>query len=161
MQGVQARPVAYRFRLEFGPGKGAPTHEVPLAPADFGRAVEATFFDGLRRGLFAAYDPPLDRARLEPCFARPGGGSPRAHGFEVVLPTPDGGEHRRTFDLRFFRGLVRRVGAQLAVSGKLAGDAVLLYHLSAYLDGAEQAAAPGLAIEVESAAPAVPVRPGS
>ena len=55
-------------------------------------------------------------------------GSPYVECFDVAVPLPAGGEQRRRFSTEFFRKLVRRVGAQLAVTGKIAPDAVLISH---------------------------------
>jgi proteasome lid subunit RPN8/RPN11 len=152
--------LTHRFALELLQRDGRRLHEVPLERGDFARAAEATFFDALRRGRFAEYTPPLDQARIEPRLPA-GVGAPAVKGFDVVLPTPDGGEHRRAFGIDFFRTLVRHTGAGLAVAGRAEPDAVLLYRLAAYLDEQAPAAAGGLMIEVESEPAAVPVRPGS
>jgi proteasome lid subunit RPN8/RPN11 len=161
MQAVEGQAGVYRYRLDFRDESGRRVHEVALERADFARAVEAAAFDALRRGLLPAYDPAPARARLEPRFARPGGGSPLAAGFDVVMPTPAGPEYRLGFDTRFFRTLGRRVGARLALAGRVPPETTLLFHLSAYLDRAEGRAAGALNIEVESVAPEIPVRPGS
>jgi proteasome lid subunit RPN8/RPN11 len=160
MQGVRARTGAWRYRLELWLAEGRRVHEVPLAPADFARAVEATFFAGLRRGAFRSYAPPApEQARLAPLFG--GSHTPAlTRGFEVALPSLAGEEVRQAFDLRFFTNKVRHVGARLAVAGRLPGDAVLLYHLVAYAEG-EGAAAPTPAFAVEAVGPDVPIRPGS
>jgi proteasome lid subunit RPN8/RPN11 len=161
MPRVEASPETYCFRLEFLKDRSARVHEVTLAHADFDRAVEATFFDGLRRGAFTDYDPQLDRARIEPSFVRSRDGSPRTHGFTVVLPTPSGGEHRQTFDILFFKGMGRRIAAELAVAGRVPDGSTLHYQLAAYRDEADRPAAGGLAIELEAAAPSIPIAQGS
>jgi proteasome lid subunit RPN8/RPN11 len=160
MPRVKARPGTYRFRLEFLQDRAECVHEMQLERADFARAIEAAFFGALRKGQFTDYDPQLDRARLEPRFLEEDG-SPRTHGFAVVVPTPDGGEHRELFDARFFKGLGRRVGAELAGAGRVPNGTVLHYRLAAYLDDAPMKAAPGWSLEIESAAPAIPIREGS
>src|SRR4051812_23274224 len=102
MPRTEARPAAYQFRLELFDEDHEPVHEVALAPADFHRAVEAGFFEKLREGVFAESAPPLGRCRVEPHFADPDGGSPQADGFDVVLPGPDGLEHRVRFESACF-----------------------------------------------------------
>jgi proteasome lid subunit RPN8/RPN11 len=163
MPRVQSRQGTYRFRLEFWKNKERQhrVHELPLTPADFGRAVEAAFFDGLRRGVFLDYDFRPEEAVLEPRFVRPGGGSPRAEGFDVVLPTPAGGEHRVGFDRRLFRNLVRRTGSELVAAGKVPKDSILLYQLAAYLDEAEAPRGSELVLDLEAEAPEIPIRSAS
>ena len=160
MTRLKAGTDAYRFRLEFLRGRSTRVHEVELTRPDFDRAIEATFFDALRRGRFSEYDPPLDRARVEPCFVE-GDATPRSAGFTVTLPTPDGGEHRCSFDLLFFKNVGRRVGVELMASQRLPEDVELHFQLGAYLDAAEKKTADGLAFELETAAPSIPIRPGS
>jgi proteasome lid subunit RPN8/RPN11 len=160
MPRLKAKPATYCFRLEFWKNKEGRIHELPLAPGDFSRAVEATFFDGLRKGVFADYDFHAERATLEPRFVKPGGGSPRVESFEVALPTPSGGAHRLAFERDYFHNLVRRVARELIADEKVAEDGVLLYQLAAYLDEARPQTR-GLSIELESEAPEIPVRSGS
>jgi proteasome lid subunit RPN8/RPN11 len=150
----------YRFHLELLEARGQCVQDVALAPADFLRAVQATCFDGLRRGVFPAYDPPLGAAMLEPRFAKGNAASPGTIGFTVVLPAPGGREHRTDFDLSFFRSGAARLRAQLARSGHRPAGEHLWYRLSAYLDGQGQESVrlPGLALEPISAG--VPVREG-
>jgi hypothetical protein len=152
MTGLKAGPDAYRFRLEFLQGRSSRVHEIELARADFDRAIEATFFDSLRRGLFTEYSPPLDQVRLEPRFVA-GEGTPRTQGFTVVLPAPDGSDVRRAFDLLFFKNMGRRVGVELVAGRRVPEDAVLHYQLAAYLDAVEKPTVGELAIELEAAAP--------
>jgi proteasome lid subunit RPN8/RPN11 len=154
MTGVAA---LYRYTLELLDADGQPVHEVALARADFGRAVEATFFDALRRGHFQDYVPALEQARLEPRFARPD--LPHTKGFAVVLPTP-AGEQRRDFSIDFFHGLARRSAVPLAAAGRLP-EALVLYRLGAYLDEPDGRPGGGLEIALESAPAAIPVQPGS
>jgi proteasome lid subunit RPN8/RPN11 len=153
------RPALYRYRLEFWKQNGQPLHELPLERADFARAVEATYFDALRRGLVAEYRPALDEARLEPRFAGPG--SPLAFGFRVVVPLPDGGEHGRDFSAEFFERRALRVGADLVRAGRLPNKTTLLYRLSACLEAEAGEAPAGLRFTVEPASVEVPVRPGA
>lgn len=127
-------PAHYRYRLEFLAGKGRRIHYVPLDSADFVRAVESAFFDGLCRGVFPSYDPPLGRARIEPLFPPARSESPGAAGFAVVLPTSAGGEHRVSFESRFFHSQVTRTAGDLVRQGRLANLSVLAYQLTAYLE---------------------------
>ena len=77
MPQTRARPALYQYRLEFFKSRGGQrVHEVPLARADFDRAVEAAFIEGLRRGEFSRYAPPFDSARVEPCFEGDGPNAP-------------------------------------------------------------------------------------
>jgi proteasome lid subunit RPN8/RPN11 len=160
VEATQVRPAVYRYRLEFFDDERRPLHELALAPADFGRAVEAAFFDGLRRGVFTEYNPPLGRARLEPRFKK-NDGSPRAAGFTVVLPAPDGREHRADFPSSYFASRATLVGAQLVRDGKKPEDGRLLFQLAAYLDGAADPPRRGLRIAVEEPSVEVPIRAGS
>jgi proteasome lid subunit RPN8/RPN11 len=150
----------YQFRLELFHERRR-VHEVTLAKADFARAAEAAFFDGLRRGVFSKYDFRPDDAVIRPRFYTPGGGSPRIEGFEVSLPTPDGGEHSLAFERRIFHNLVRRTGAQLIVAGKVPQGAVLLYQATGYANEATRPRSGGFTIELEAEAPEIPVRPGA
>jgi hypothetical protein len=143
-------PPRQRFVLELL-HDGRPVQALPLERADFARAVEAAFFEALRRGLFQTYDPPLLRANLEPY----------GDGFEVVLPLPAGGEQRRRFGGGFFRFLARQAGVQLALAGKVPGDAVLLYRLAALADEPAPRHRPVLGIELESEQPVIPIRSAS
>lgn len=159
MTRLQAEPGVYRFRLEFLRGRAERVHEVELARPDFDRAIEATFFEGLRRGLFRDYDPPLERARIEPRFVE-NDRTPRSAGFTVVLPAANGAEQRQAFDLLFFKNVGRRIGVELVASRRLTDD-VLHYQLAAYRDSVEKSAASGLAFELETAAPSIPIRASS
>jgi proteasome lid subunit RPN8/RPN11 len=161
MPRLKDRSATYCFRLEFWKNKTGRIHEVPLAPGDFSRAVEAAFFDGLRKGVFPDYDFHAEQAVIEPRFVRPGSGSPRVASFEVALPTPDGGGNCLAFERDFFHNLVRRVAKELIAAGKVVEDGVLLYQLAAYLDEVEKPRTRGLSIELESEMPEIPIRPGS
>jgi proteasome lid subunit RPN8/RPN11 len=150
------RPV-YQFRLELFDHDQRPVHEIALASADFNRAVETAFFDGLRRGVYSAYDPPLGRARIEPRFED---GSPRAEGFDVVMPAGDG-EHRVKFDADFFDSRATRIGQELVREKKQPEGVKLVYQLAAYLDGRKEIPRRGLRITLDDASAVVPVSPGS
>jgi proteasome lid subunit RPN8/RPN11 len=159
MPPLQAEPDVYRFRLEFLSGRSQRIHEVELARPDFDRAIEATFFEALRRGRFSDYDPPLDRARIEPRFVE-GDRTPRSAGFTVILPAPHSEEQRQDFDLLFFKNVGRRIGVELVASRRVTDD-VLHYQLAAYRDPVEKSTAGGLAFDLETAAPSIPIRCGS
>ncbi len=161
MPRVKAPPATYSFRLEFWKNKEGRIHELPLAPGDFARAAEAAFFDGLRKGAFIDYDFRAEQAVIEPRFVKAGGGSPRVESFDVVLPTPAGGEHRLTFERGYFHNLVRRTAKELIAAGKVAEDGVLLYQLAAYLDEGGRPQTGGLCIDLESDTPEIPIQPGS
>jgi proteasome lid subunit RPN8/RPN11 len=153
-------PPSYQYRLEFFRIRGGErVHELPLARTDFDRAIEATFFDALRRGRFTDYAPPLPRARIEPRFAREG--TPDARGFRVVLPLPDGGEQTRDFPADFFDPRALRLGAELVRSRRVPNNSMLLYQLTAYLDGDDEPAARGIRFALEPESIDVPIRSGS
>ena len=159
MPQTRTRPALYHYRLEFFKVRGGErVHDLPLARADFSRAIEATFFDGLRRGLFTDDDPPMAEARIEPAFAD---GSPNARGFRVVLPLPGGDEHRQDFPAEFFDRWALRIGADLVRQRRVPNNSTLLYQLSAYLEGEEEPARAGLRFTVEPESIDVPIRPGS
>jgi len=145
----------YRFGLELLGPDGRSLLEAQLERPDFDRAAEAVFFDALRRGAFPGYAPNLDKARIEPRFARPD--RPHVEGFDIVLPTP-AGEQRRTFSPDFFHGLARRTSARLAVEGSLT-DGTVLYRLNAYQD-APPARKAGFLLDLEPES-VVPIHTGS
>jgi proteasome lid subunit RPN8/RPN11 len=161
MPSIQTPPAIYHYRLEFFDTDRQPVQELALTPADFTRAVEAAFFDGLRHGVYAVYDPPLGQERLEPRFADADAPSPQAKGFDVVLQTPDGGEYRVAFDSSFFGSRASRLGADLVRAGRLPKKSRLLYRLAAYLDAAEERPRRGFRIALEPASVAVPMQPES
>jgi proteasome lid subunit RPN8/RPN11 len=161
VQPTEAPPAIYHYRLEFFGADRRPVHELTLTAADFARAVESAFFDGLRDGLYAAYDPPLGRERLEPRFTDPDAGSPQSKGFEVVLPTPDGGVYRVAFSSTFFASRAVRLGAEMVRDGRLPKGGRLLYQLAAYLDAAEETPRRGLRISLGPASVEVPLHTGS
>ena len=78
MPEAATQPALFQYRLEFFKVRGGErVHDLPLARADFDRAIEATFFDALRSGQFAEYAPPFAEARVEPDFGTETG-SPHA-----------------------------------------------------------------------------------
>src|SRR5262245_35755786 len=103
MSTIGMRSQTYRMRLEFFEPGGLRVLEMPLGEQDFARAVETAFFDGLRKGRFTEYAPPHAGVRIEPRFSSQRVDSPVVSGFNVVLPTPDGGEHAVKFDSMFLR----------------------------------------------------------
>jgi proteasome lid subunit RPN8/RPN11 len=155
---LQAPTIRHRFQLELWNGRQR-VHAVPLERTDFARAIEAAFFDALRRGVVERYDPHPETARLEPCFALEEG-SPVATGFTVALPTP-AGEHCLRLPAEYFQTTSRRIGAELILQGKLPNNTLLHYRLTALADDAPETLRPGLTLELESEAPAIPIRPGS
>src|SRR5262249_33827138 len=161
MPATQVQPALYQYRLEFlqAGGRGR-VHDVVLARADFDRAIEATFFEGLRRGLFTDYAPPLAKARIEPVFAGRAEGSPRADSFRVVLPVARGDEYGKEFPAEFFDRRALRIGADLVRAGRVPNKSTLLYQLAAYLesDGAPTTSRVRFTLEPESVA--VDIRPG-
>src|SRR5262245_22327965 len=122
-------PARHRFVLELL-HDGRPLPAMALERADFGRAIEATFFDALRAGHFSEYAPPSDAA-VEPVLDP---GSPHVEAFDVVVPLPRGGEQRRRFAGDYFARVAMRGGAQLAVAGQVPPDATLAYRLAAFAD---------------------------
>jgi proteasome lid subunit RPN8/RPN11 len=160
MPHAEVSPALYRFRLEFLSEDGAPVHELALAPADFNRAVEAAFFDGLRQGVFGEYNPPLGRARIEPLFEGVDG-SPLVTGFAVVVPAPAGGEQRTEFTSDFFDSRASRVGSELVRAGRLPEKGKLLYQLAAYLEQPRETATRRPRILLEPPTIEVPLRAGS
>src|SRR5262245_15670792 len=90
----------YRLRLEYVQLDGTGVLDVPLGEADFARAVETAFFDGLRQGKYREYLVPTTGVRIEPRFTSRKS-SPLTEGFTVVLPTDAGDEHRLDFGTDF------------------------------------------------------------
>jgi proteasome lid subunit RPN8/RPN11 len=158
MHATQAGPATYRHRLEFWDDEGQRLHELALAPADFTRAVQTACFDGLRRGVFARYDPPLGLARLEPRFAEEAG-SPRTCGFRVSLPA-GAADHYLDFGIGFFRSQARRTCAELLRAERVREGTRLVYHLTAYQDEEDEAPPSGPRLTLEPAEAEVPIRPG-
>jgi proteasome lid subunit RPN8/RPN11 len=162
MPQTRTRPALYQYRLEFFKVRGGErVHDVRLARADFDRAVEATFFDGLRRGLFTEYKPPFAAARIEPAFASGKQGSPRTEGFRAVLPLPDGGEHEKEFSADLFDRRALRIGTELVRAERVPNNSTLLYQLAAYLEAEEAPVRRGLRFTLEAESVEVPIRPGS
>ena len=109
----------YQMRLEFFDARGVRLLESPLSDQDFARAVETTFFDGLRKGRFTEYLLPDSGVRIEPQFASKRVDSPVADSFTVTLPTPDGGEHAMAFEADFLKSLAQRVIVDRVVNGEV------------------------------------------
>jgi proteasome lid subunit RPN8/RPN11 len=143
----------HRFVLELLHG-GRPLPALPLERADFGRAIEATFFDALRIGHFSEYAPPAD-VIVEPVLTHV---SPLAEAFDVAVPLPQGGEQRRRFGADYFANVAMQRGAQLAVAGQVPPDATLAYRLAAYADEPQPRKKRGLTLHLEEEAPAIPIR---
>jgi proteasome lid subunit RPN8/RPN11 len=147
--------------MEFLDTSGRQLQETPVTSADFAQAIEAAFFDGLRKGAFTEYRVPLSEARVEPHFPRDGERSPRTRGFSVVLPTPDAGEHRVDFGVRFFQSRAIRTIGDLMRQGTVPLKGQVNFRLNAYLDGEAPKAVSGARFTLEDAAIEVPLRPGS
>ncbi len=144
----------YKMRLEFFDEGGSPLLEVPLTEQDFARAVESAFFDGLRRGKFTEYAPPLADARIEPRFTLKNG-SPTASGFRVLMPTPDGAEHRFDFGAPFLKSHAQRILVDRVVQGEVE-PGTIQYRLAAYLDDTPETSAAGIRFEPDE--PTIPIR---
>jgi proteasome lid subunit RPN8/RPN11 len=150
----------YQYRLEYRLPRGRRLLDWPLTPADFAPAVDATFFDALRRGRFVEYRPPTSGVRLEPVFAE-GARSPVVSGFHVVMPTPDGGEHRREFGVQVFESRARKVIVDLLMAAKVAPVLEVMFQLAAYLDDEDSPRSEGLSLTLEDDDPRVPIRDGT
>jgi proteasome lid subunit RPN8/RPN11 len=161
MPATQIGPALYQYRLEFlQVGSRRRVHDMVLPRADFDRAIEATFFDGLRCGLFADYAPPFAKARIEPVFAGAAEGSPRADAFRVVLPAAQGDEYGKEFPAEFFDRRALRVGADLVRAGRVPNNSTLLYQLAAYQEGDGVSTPSRLRFTLESGSFEVGIRPG-
>lgn len=160
MHGTLTPPKLHRYWLEFWRHSERRLREVPLEMTDFAPAIEIAFFDALRRSRFTEYEPPFASIRIEPRFAREAD-SPRIAAFTVVLPTPDGGEHAVEFRSDFFNDRAEAIVAELVASGQAAAGSLLFYQLAAYLDDGERLASTRPGITLETAEPAIPIRPGS
>jgi proteasome lid subunit RPN8/RPN11 len=158
MPSTQTRGETHRYGLELLLPDGRRVQELALEQGDFSRAIEATFFDALRRGLFADYSFSPDAARIEPRFTQPG--QPNLEGFDVVLPTPTG-EERRTFSANFFQGLALETGARLAAAGQLGEEIILVYQLQGYPHEPVPAQRGGLLFDLASEPTVIPIREGS
>src|SRR4051812_19708304 len=91
---------SYKIHLElYGTDGGPYIHEEPLHEADFQPARLAAIWDGFRTGQFPDYDPGRGTCRIEPVFADPDGGSPRAVGFVIEIATAAGDVHRLGFEV--------------------------------------------------------------
>lgn len=142
----------YRLRLEYRQLDDHSVLEVPLGEADFARAVETAFFDGLRHGRFHEYLVPAAGVRIEPRFVEE---SPLTEGFAVVLPTDDG-EHRVAFETNFLASHAKRILVDRVLEGEVEAD-TLKYRLTAYLDDAPPRRS-GLGMTLEADEPQVPIR---
>ncbi len=155
-------PETYRFRLEVWKHPGRRLFaEVPLGPGDFARGVDDACFDGLRRGLLTAYDPAGSGARVEPRFIKPDDASPHAGGFDVVVPTPAGGEHRVAYDINYFQTRVVRLFTEALLDRRLTLKQGLLFQLTACPESQAPAPAQPSRFAVAAVSAPVPVLPGS
>lgn len=147
----------FRFHLEFWQQDGRRVLDVPLSEAEFARAVETAFFDGLRRGRFAEYELPRPGVKLEPAFL--GRDSPHAAGFVVVMPAADGSVYRTEFPAHFLRGQAQAILVDRLLGGELTPQ-TLQYRLAAYAD--EQTTAPrGMGMTLDAEETCVSIRPKS
>ena len=96
--------------------------------------------DGFWTGRFPDYDPGRDTCRIEPVFADPDGGSPRAVGFVIEIATAAGDVHRLGFEVGHFHGRARRTAQELVQQGRVADGTKLLYGLAACPVGNGEAA---------------------
>src|SRR5947209_3467251 len=109
---------SYKMHLEFYQTDGGTyIHEEPLHEADFERARLAACWDGFWTGRFPDYEPGKDSCRIEPVFADPDGGSPRAVGFFVAISTVEGDVHRVAFEVGHFQRRARRTASELVQLG--------------------------------------------
>jgi proteasome lid subunit RPN8/RPN11 len=143
------------MRLEYFTLDGQSVLEVPLGDQDFAHAVEWAFFEGLRRGRFSEYAPPLADARIEPRFTSRRGDSPQADGFTVSMPTPSGGEHRVAFGGTFLKSHAQRILVDRVLQGDVE-PAMIQYRLAAYLDDTPPVPVGGMMFEPDE--PRVPIR---
>jgi proteasome lid subunit RPN8/RPN11 len=152
----------YRMFLEFYETAGGPhIHEEPLCVTDFDRARLAANWAGFQSGLLPDYSPGREPCHIEPIFADPGGGSPRATGFTVNIATAGGDVHRVSFDLDHFRIRARQTASELLRLGRLNGAKSLLYGLTASPAWNGDTELGGAAFTLEEAVTAVAIRPAS
>src|SRR5438552_1935808 len=146
------REQSYQMRLEYFQLDGTSVLEVALGEQDFARAVEAAFFEGLRRGRYTEYAPPFADVRIEPSFARRSG-SPLAKGFSVVMPADDGEEHRVDFSVDFLKSHAQRILVDRVLTGEVEAGTIQ-FRLAAYLDEPKPAVMGGMTFEPDE--PCVP-----
>ncbi|HWG47332.1 MAG TPA: Mov34/MPN/PAD-1 family protein [Gemmataceae bacterium] len=161
MSNTMTRPQTYRFHLEFRSLQDAQVRgDISLTEIDFAHAVEAALFDGLRRSRFTRYEVPRAGVRLEPRFYKAKSGLSLCVGFAVILPTPDGGEHRVDCGLQWFRSRAERVIADMVLDTAVL-PSVVLFQLAAYPDDGVQPYRRHDGIVLEANPLAVPIQPGS
>jgi proteasome lid subunit RPN8/RPN11 len=148
----------YCLELAFTDENRAPVHSERLADADFDRAVYAAWFSAFRQSAFDAYAPRREAARVEPVFADEGG-TARAKGFRVCLPTASG-EFTQEFRLKYFAAAASRLRAALRRGRELPEEADLYYTLEAYLEDSPAARRSG-SLVLEDASLEIPVRVGA
>jgi proteasome lid subunit RPN8/RPN11 len=144
-----------RFHLEMRTTEGPFVHQASLNMADFNRAIEATFFDALREGVYDEYQIPAS-PRIEPHLPRE---SPESAGFEVIFDTPVG-QRRKRFGIDYFKTLARQTGAKLAIEGKIAPDAQLTVQLIASVQEPTLGKRK-LGIHMEQQTPSITIETGS
>jgi proteasome lid subunit RPN8/RPN11 len=153
---ARTETASFQMCLEVLRLDGTPAITIPLAEADFARAVETAFFIALRQGRFADYLVPRDGVRVEPLFGRKRSPSSAAVGFQVSMPTPDGGIHETHFSANFLRSHARRLVVDRVVGGELPPEDVA-FRLAAYQDDAPAPASDtGMTLEPDDAP--IPIR---
>lgn len=150
----------FRYRIEFSDEQGELRHAVPLESAEFQRAVYATSFFGLRRGLFAVYDPQLDRASIQPIFPEGSDGTARTAGFRVTVRDVSGSEATLDFGIGYFSSRATALRSQWIRAQQQPPETNLLYQLSAYLDDGEPARRPVSGISLGPTSLQIPIREG-
>jgi proteasome lid subunit RPN8/RPN11 len=159
MDHTRDQPAMYQLRLEFRIEDGPPIRAERLTPADFARAVQAAYFDALRRGKLDEYDPAATAAIIEPRFVR-NSGAPLTTGFRVLIPTPHGARHELDFGLSFFHNRASRVRAELTRDQQAASEVSVYYHLAAYLDGDDVKPAGNCRLSIEPERTTIPIHAG-
>jgi proteasome lid subunit RPN8/RPN11 len=134
-------------------------HSERLVAADFDRAIDATYFDGFRQGVFERYEPRRQLAGVEPLFTADSE-SARATGFRVIVPREDG-EFTKEFDLKYFAARAGRQRAALRRDRELPAETALYYALAAYLDDTVTQPSSRGALTLGDPAVEIPVRTGA
>jgi proteasome lid subunit RPN8/RPN11 len=152
----------YTMHLEFYElESGRRLHEEPLHDTELARARWAACWEALRAGRVPDFEPGQSGCPIEPVFADPGGGSPRATGFIVGVPTPGGDRHCVTFDSSYFGGHARRIVAELVQRGVVQTGAKLGYRLTACPVWNGDTQTDGAGFTLDGATATVAIRPAS
>jgi proteasome lid subunit RPN8/RPN11 len=161
MASTQVLRARYVYRLHVEEENGGRVYQLAIDPTDFTRALEADFFDALRRGVYTRYDPPLAGGWIEPRFAEPDSGLPWLAGFFAVVPAPGGSACRREFAASYFRNHAIRFMTQQLRSQGITANTRILYQLAAYQETEHEESVQGTGLQVEPASVAVPLQAGS